>query len=295
MTRATAAVLASLGVLAACTDDPMAGADAGPDGAPDAPPGCTRPSLDAPWLRPFLVDTIAGLASAPRATATQRTTARGFLEAQLAQLGWQPQQHAYTTGANVYATIPATTGAGREIIVGAHFDTVMNSPGANDNASGTAVVLAIARLLQDVPCRTAPVTVILFDQEEVGLFGSRAYAMSRDPATVRAVHTIDQVAWDQDDDLLFELELPTPSLEAEYRAAAQVVGATVAVTPTEGTDHEAFRARGFAAVGLTEAYLGGDTSPHRHASTDTPATVDVPYLVLGARLAAQVILTEVTE
>ncbi|MBA3455957.1 MAG: Zn-dependent exopeptidase M28 [Deltaproteobacteria bacterium] len=262
--------------LAACDGSSMDSPDAGTDGAvgSDAPPGCTRPAIDATWLQSQLTSWVAGLASAPRATSTQRTTARTYLMNQLATIGWTAQLHMYTTGANVHVTIPATMGTGKEILVGAHFDTVTNSPGANDNASGVAVVLAVARYLVDVPCRTAPVTIVLFDGEENGLLGSRAYAPTKTAANVRAVHTIDQVAWDQDNDLRFELEAPTPTLEAEYRAAAQVVGALVTTVPTEGTDHQAFRERGFAAIGLTEEYVGGDTSPHRHLAGDTPATVD---------------------
>jgi Zn-dependent M28 family amino/carboxypeptidase len=276
----------------------------GPDGAdvdggvtldgPDAPPGCSRPPLDAPWLRGLLATDLGQLAAAPRATNTQRMTARTYLAAQLTSIGWTPMAHDYPGGSNVFATIPATMGGtGKEIIVGAHFDSVSGSPGANDNASGSVVVLAIARYLVDVPCRSAPVTVVFFDQEEQGLFGSRAFAMQRVPANVAAVHTIDQVAWDSDGDHRFELESPTAALEAEWRAAAQVVGVPVTVTDTQGTDHEAFRDRGFAAIGLTEEYVGGDTSPFRHLPGDTVSTVNTDYLVLAAQLAAQVIIEEV--
>ena len=280
--------------LAAC-GEPMGSPDAGVDGPgnPDAPPGCTRPALDAPWLQTQLTSWVGGLAAAPRATATQRTSARIYLMDQLSAIGWTAQLHMYTTGANVYVTIPATMGTDKEIILGAHFDTVTASPGANDNASGVAVVLAVARYLTEVPCRTAPVTLVLFDGEENGLVGSRAYALTKIVGNVRAVHTIDQVAWDQDNDLRFELELPTTALEAEYRAAAQVVGALVTTTTTQGTDHEAFRDRGFEAIGLTEEYVGGDTSPYRHTPQDTVSTVDTPYLVLAAKLTAQVIIDEV--
>jgi Zn-dependent M28 family amino/carboxypeptidase len=136
------------------------------------------------------------------------------------------------------------------------------------------------------------VIIAFFDQEELGLFGARAFAMMLDPAQTRAVHTIDQVSWDNDDDNRYELELPTPALRDEWRAAATRVGATVVETTTSGTDHEAFRDRGFAAIGLTEEYVGGDTSPYRHLAEDTPATVDTAYLVLAAKLAASVVLDE---
>jgi Zn-dependent M28 family amino/carboxypeptidase len=281
--------------LAACGGPDGTDVDGGIDGTrPDAPPGCSRPPLATPWLRDLLTVDLGQLAAAPRATNTQRMTARTYLSAQLTSIGWMPLAHDFPGGSNVYATIPATMGGtGKEIIVGAHFDTVTGSPGANDNASGSVVVLAIARYLVDVPCRSAPVTVVFFDQEEAGLFGSRAFAMQRVPANVAAVHTIDQVAWDSDGDHRFELESPTAALEAEWRAAAQVVGVPVTVTDTEGTDHEAFRDSGFAAIGLTEEYTGGDTSPFRHQAGDTAATVNTDYLVLAAQLAAQVIIEEV--
>lgn len=283
-----------LALLVACDGTAMMTAD--PDAtsvdAVDAPPGCTQPAIDAPWLESSLTSWVAGLAAAPRSTVTQRDAARAYLASELTAMGWTPQTHQYANGANVYATIPATMGSEKQIVVGAHFDTVANSPGANDNASGSAVVLAIARYLKDVPCRKAPVIIAFFDQEELGLFGARAFALTLDPAQTRAVHTIDQVAWDSDDDKRFELELPTPALESEWRTAAMMQGITVTTTSTSGTDHEAFRDRGFAAIGLTEEYVGGDTSPFRHQSGDTAATVKTSYLVDAAKLTARVVLGE---
>jgi hypothetical protein len=63
--------------------------------------------------------------------------------------------------------------------------------------------------------------------------------------------------------------------------------------PSTQIAHESFRDRGIAAVGLTEEYVGGDTSPHNHRATDTAATVNLDYLELAARLAGQVIVTAV--
>ena len=286
--------LVALVCVVACTGgDPATPPDGG---TIDARPGCEPPALDAPWLAGQLATWVAGITAAPRATVTEREAARTYLADQLAAIGWTPALHSYATGANVHATIPATMPEGASappILVGAHFDSVMGSPGANDNASGVAVVLAVARYLKDTPCRSAPVIVVFFDQEEVGLLGARAFALTLDPASTRAVHTIDQVAWDGDADRTFELELPAAALEAEWRAAAMGLGATLLTTTTGGTDHEAFRDRGFAAMGLTEEYVGGDTSPFRHQGGDTAATVDADYLALAARLTARVILGEV--
>jgi hypothetical protein len=286
-----ATIVALVALTAACGDD----GPPWPDARPDAPPGCTRPELDASWLRPLLSDAIARLAAAPRATLDEREAARVILVDQLTAMGWEARRQTYPTGVNIHAAIPPTLPGSQTVVVGAHFDTVAGSPGANDNASGVAVVLAVARYLRDVPCRTANVTVALFDQEETGLSGSLAFAQTLDPAQVHAVHTIDQVAWDADGDQRFELELPAPRLEAEWRAAAAIVGAAVEPTSTSGTDHAAFRLRGFAAIGLTEEYVGGDTSPHRHSPGDTAASVApyLEYVALAAKLTAQVVMDEV--
>ncbi|MGE0546681.1 MAG: M28 family metallopeptidase [Kofleriaceae bacterium] len=257
-------------------------------------PLCSAPVLEAPWLDSLVTETVAKLSETPRSTPAERNAARTLLMTQLSSFGLEPQLHSYPTGANVVATIPATLGDNPAIIVGAHFDTVANSPGANDNASGVAVVLAVARYAQDAPCRAAPVTIVLFDEEELGLLGSRAYSLTRDPNNVRAVHTIDQVAWDADRDRRFEIEQPTLGLEQEYREAASALGLEIAVTSVGATDHQAFRETGFAAVGVTEEFATGDTSPHRHSSTDTAATVDVAYVGLAAQLVGHVVLREVT-
>jgi Zn-dependent M28 family amino/carboxypeptidase len=218
--------------------------------------------------------------------------ARSYLADQLTAQGWQPQMQAFPTGSNVYAILPGATAT--QIVIGAHFDTVSGSPGADDNATGCAVVLAAARYLAGVPQRTPTFAIVFFDQEEEGLFGSRAFAqMLVDTATdVSAVHTIDQAGWDADGDRHFELELPTPALEQAYRKAAGAIGATLTTTTTAGTDHQAFRDLGFAAVGVTEAYVEGDTSPYRHTPDDTAATTDADYLVLAARLVGEVVTAE---
>ncbi|MEB3213173.1 MAG: M20/M25/M40 family metallo-hydrolase [Leptolyngbyaceae bacterium] len=61
------------------------------------------------------------------------------------------------------------------ILIGAHYDGVMNSPGADDNASGVSILLELARSFsQHLP--PYPVRLVAFDLEELGLLGSQAYA-----------------------------------------------------------------------------------------------------------------------
>jgi len=75
---------------------------------------------------------------------------------------------------NIWVDIPGTTAANEVLIIGAHFDAVPHSPGADDNGSGVAVLIELAHALKDVkPART--VRLMLYNLEEGGLFGSIYY------------------------------------------------------------------------------------------------------------------------
>lgn len=74
-------------------------------------------------------------------------------------------------GTNVIADIGNCK---RHIILSAHFDVVPNSPGANDDASGIAVLVDVTGRLKALKLK-AGVRVIFFDDEEIGRFGSISY------------------------------------------------------------------------------------------------------------------------
>jgi aminopeptidase YwaD len=61
------------------------------------------------------------------------------------------------------------------ILIGAHYDAVPGTPGADDNATGVAVLLEMARVFASNPLKY-PVRLVAFDLEEYGLLGSTAYA-----------------------------------------------------------------------------------------------------------------------
>jgi len=61
------------------------------------------------------------------------------------------------------------------IIIGAHYDTVPGTPGADDNATGVAVLLELARAIALQPLKY-PVQLVAFDMEEAGCLGSKHYA-----------------------------------------------------------------------------------------------------------------------
>lgn len=61
------------------------------------------------------------------------------------------------------------------ILIGAHYDAIPGTPGADDNATGVAALLELARAIHENPLHY-PVRLIAFDLEEYGLLGSTAYA-----------------------------------------------------------------------------------------------------------------------
>jgi Zn-dependent M28 family amino/carboxypeptidase len=91
----------------------------------------------------------------------------------------QPYEYYGQRVVNLLATIPITTGASAYYVVGAHYDTVATTPGADDNASAVAVMLELARRLPGANLR-APVRFVAFTLEEPPAFwtghqGSRVF------------------------------------------------------------------------------------------------------------------------
>ena len=86
---------------------------------------------------------------------------------------------------------------GRQLLFSAHYDVLKGSPGANDNASGVAVLLGLCNELRRMP---KPVRLVFFDREEswlrtpvlsLGLLGSLSYVCKTDLRTVGAVYNLE--------------------------------------------------------------------------------------------------------
>ncbi len=182
----------------------MAG-DLGPDLAGDALAGEGLPALDgdlpdggALGCRPgaallarvdparMLEDLQFLVGLGERRSHAGQTQAAAYLKAELQQLGGvQVREHAYSYGGqgyvNLEATIVGTELPDEYIFVGAHYDS--NSPhptlapGADDDGSGTAAVLEMARALAGCKPRRS-VRLLLFSNEEKGIIGSTHYVAS---------------------------------------------------------------------------------------------------------------------
>lgn len=110
--------------------------------------------------------------------------AKDFLTEELSQAGYQVKSQDYEidgkTYSNLEVEIPGTTRANEILVIGAHYDSAFTSPGANDNGTGAAAVLALAREFSgSTPLRT--LRFVEFTNEEPPFFwtpnmGSVRYA-----------------------------------------------------------------------------------------------------------------------
>ncbi len=246
-----------------------------------------------------------------RRSEKERLLTRSFLNHMLQNIRLNVQEHPYQVnlpdyksmskhnpyiGTNLYAIIPSTVPNNEYIILGAHYDTVEESPGASDNATGCALVYGVSKLVAGLENRKKNLIVVFFDQEETGHAGSYAFVnfVKEKGYNIHSVHTADQVGWDEDGDRNIELELPTDYLKSVYGKHAKPLGIKVFTTDVTSSDHKEWREAGYNAVGITEEYKNGDTSPHWHEPTDTFETVDFDYLAFVTYLVYKVIEEQIT-
>ncbi len=253
-------------------------------------------AADVTALQKEIVSKLSGAAAirpgvklANRRTLENRQEVRAYLADLLKQFGLEPRKQAYDAeGENVYALLSCGRPSAETIVLGAHYDSVQNAPGANDNATGVAAVAAVARQMSDNRKRTRDIIFVFFDEEERGMRGSRAFAqMLKDQnRRVHSVHTIDQMGWDQDGDRAIELERPYEGAAKVYAEAAKKLKMTIPIhTTTEtGSDHNSFRKVGYKAVGITEEYRNDDTTPWIHRPGDVLGTVNFDYLLSTTQL-----------
>ena len=214
---------------------------------------------------------------------------------------------------NIEAAIePRDPGPATEtLVVGAHYDSATGAPGANDNGTGVAAVIELARLLADLKGRTVRrIRLALFVNEEPPYFrtagmGSLQYAaaMAARKEPVAAMYSLETIGYyasepgsqrypfpfgllfpDRGDFLAFvgmtdARKLVRASI-GSFRSHTKfptIGGVAPAMIPgIDFSDHWAFAQHGFPAIMLT------DTAPYRyphyHTFRDTPDKVDIDRL-----------------
>ena len=170
------------------------------------------------------------------------------------------------------------------VVLGGHYDSVPGISGANDNASGTAVLLAIAESLKDVDL---PFTlrIIAFGSEELGLLGSQFYVQSLSEAELnktKAMLNFDALGSGNGVSVFGNRDLTGLASES-----GEAVGVDVAVTRSISGGSSDFAS--FQAAGVPFLMVYADDFSRIHSELDTIEFVQ-PELLKGATAFAGALL-----
>ncbi|MFQ3787074.1 M28 family peptidase [Halomonas sp. A29] len=235
--------------------------------------------------------------------------AGNYIEDSLQAAGHQPQRQAVPTGSrefhNIEVVLPGGRLADEVLVIGAHYDTVRGSPGADDNGSGVAVLIELARLLRDAELDRT-LRLVAFVNEEMPFFGSDAmgslrYArqakaegmdivgmvslemlgyFSDEPGSQAYPFPLDRFYPDTGDFLAFVSNLESRRLLhraiGAFRRHADVPSEGLVAPPLLGdirrSDHWAFWEKGYPAMMLTDT--ANFRNPYYHGPSDTHDRLD---------------------
>ncbi len=251
--------------------------------------------------------------------AKKLDAARAFIEMSLAEAGYEVQRHAFTVrpygGAdpkddvecfNLSVEIAGATLPEEIILIGAHYDSIYGSPGANDNGSGVIATLALARMFAgSSPKRT--LRFVFFVNEEPPFFqvqgqmGSLIYARQcrERGEKITAMLTLETIGWYSDEPNTQHYPMGMGALYPSTGNFAAFVGNVKSRRlvrkiiesfrektefPSEGaalpgwipgvgwSDHWSFWQAGYAGLMITDT--APFRYPHYHTPEDTPDKVD---------------------
>lgn len=238
-----------------------------------------------------------------------------WIEKRMKDSGYNPERQSYKiegfrysgqTADNLIAEVEGTQQPNKFVVVGAHYDSVSGSPGANDNASAVAVLLALAEYFADRP-QPQTLRFVAFANEEPPFFLSRqmgSYAYARHSSNlgedITAMMAMDGLGYYRDEP--GSQSYPVPGIGFFYPDTADFIGFVTrirdtglvrralgafregATFPSEGaalpgfvpgvywSDHWSFWKHGYPAFLVTDTLLFRD--PEYHAPGDTPERLD---------------------
>jgi hypothetical protein len=187
------------------------------------------------------------------------------------------------TSANVVAEIPGTDPDAARVVVGAHYDTQLESPGAADNATGLAALLGMARAWAELrPRRT--IELVAFGCEEPAAWGASHFVARRDPKTIAAMLNLDALGPPIDATRTIVADPRLAPFAAESAAATGwEVEQQLDAREFPFADHAPF-----IAAGIPAAWIWRYPPPHPyyHSSGDTPRWVNFTRLAEDATASA---------
>ena len=256
------------------------------------------------------------LAQAPRLpTSRAHRDAQDYIAKHLQDGGFAVEEASDTPEGvpctNLLARLLPENAARPLVVVGAHYDSVRNSPGADDNASAVAALLELARWIGPElrnAGRFARLQLVAYDLEEYGFVGSEMHCrqLEKQGVELRGMISLEMLGYT--DRRPGSQKLP-PELVGRYPDVADFIGVvgneasqsmldvvvpalksvpglpvqSIAV-PSKGetlppvrlSDHSPFWDHGYKALMITDtSFL---RNPHYHQTTDTPETLDYGFL-----------------
>lgn len=187
---------------------------------------------------------------------------------------------------NLIVTKPGTIYPNEYLIVDGHYDT-WNGPGANDNGTGTAIVLEAARLLKDIDTEYS-VRFIHFSAEEVGLIGSNHYVdqvVVPENHQIKLVFNIDAVGGvhgmtnniivcEQDESFPHDNDLASSQFTDTLSVLMELYSDLYTeINYAYATDYVPFMEEGYVITGLYEK----NETPYAHTPNDIIENLDIDY------------------
>ena len=246
-------------------------------------------------------------------------SAADYIAEQFQSFGLKTRNHWFEAfghrNRNIIASFPNRSRPGKEpaLIVGAHYDSVSGSPGADDNASGVAVMLETARLIRNLNI-SKPILFIAFAQEEQHCLGSTLYAIKTQKAgeKIEGVIVLECVGYASDQprsqQTMRWIPMPIPDVanflgvvgnteakvlkEGFEKAATRYVPDLPVISflvPDAGhgfpdsrrSDHSPFWDAGYPALMVTDT--ANFRNPHYHQPGDQTNTLNFSYMIKVTR------------
>lgn len=280
-------------------------------------------TADTPaYLRSIVAELAGEVGARPFRDLPRLAAAADFIESRMAACGLavssQPFAYAGRTYRNLVAELTGTEAPQKLLVVGAHYDTVSGSPGADDNASGVAGLLGLARALAAAP-RKKTVRFVAFALEEPPVYRSRnmgsyhyAEGLKRSGAEVEGMVCLEMIGYFTD--LPGSQHYPLPFMNRRFpetgnfiaivgnrRSAAftrrmaegfrgatdlplSTLNAPAFVVGIDFSDHWSFGKFGYPALMVTDTSFY--RNPNYHTPADLPDTLDygrMAKVVAGVR------------
>ncbi len=246
-----------------------------------------------------------------------------YVKETLQNLGYQIELDPFPFQGETFENIIARkkgSASDERIIVGAHFDSVPGSPGADDNASGVSVMLELARILAKRKWNHT-VEFVGFHMEEWNMIGSRAYAkkLKQADTRVRGMISLEMVGFTSN--VPGSQKMP-PGFGFFYPKTGNFISIVgnirswkflnmfktkmktvenlpveslimplngILVYPTRWSDHSPFWDAGYPALLITDTSFY--RNPHYHGPTDTIETLNLDFMSKITRGVAQALVT----